>query len=74
MRNRLNFKVTILHDQDVICFLSDELLAQVDDSELSKFALVWSFPPDLYYANFIGVLLPYPHVTELNHLSKQKPN
>ena len=32
--------MTVLHDQDIVSFLSDELLAQVDDSELSKFAVI----------------------------------
>ena len=34
------FKVAILHDQDVVSFVSDKLLAQVDNSELSKFAMI----------------------------------
>ena len=29
-----------MHDQDVIFSLSDKLLAQVDDSELSNFAMI----------------------------------
>ena len=40
--------MTILHDQNVVSFLSDELLAQVDDSELSEFAMISVvFFPDL---------------------------
>ena len=40
--------MTILHDQNVVSFYSDELLAQVDDSELSKFAMISAFfSPDL---------------------------
>ena len=39
--------MTILHDQNVVSFLSDNLLAQVDDSELSKFAMIGVFFPRL---------------------------
>ena len=48
-------------DQDVIFSHSDELLAQVDDFELSKFAIIYVvFSQDL---QFIGILIPYPHLT-----------
>ena len=40
VRKRLNFNVTIMRDQEVISFPSDDLLDQVDDSELSKFAVI----------------------------------
>ena len=46
-------------DQDVIFSHSDELLAQVDDFELSKFAII-CFSQDL---QFIGILIAYPHLT-----------
>ena len=48
-----------MRDQDVLSFPSDELLAQVDDSELSKFAVICMvFSQDLWCANLIGILTP----------------
>ena len=40
VRKSLNFNETFMRDEDVISFPSDELLAQVDDSELCKFAVI----------------------------------
>ena len=69
--NPLKFIMKITHDQNVISFSSDKLLAQVDDSELCKFTVI-SFSRLLAGMHLQYVYRHTSTIPGLNHLTKQK--
>ena len=56
-------------DQDVIFSHSDKLLAQVDDFELSKFAIIYV----VFFSRLAVHMYTDTVPSDLSHLLKQKP-